>query len=153
MAIHNNQEIIKKIAFIFRECNNNSDLFILTGAWGAIKHHFPTADIKGCVFHWSQAVLRKVAKLGLKTAYDQKQSTHIFIRKILALPFLPSDHIRPAFLQLVQTSTTGTQQLQQLMTYLSRTWFTNTVWNVRQWSVYQQTVRTNNDVEGRCQFF
>jgi hypothetical protein len=27
------------------------------------------------------------------------------------------------------------------------------VWNVRQWSVYQQTVRTNNDVEGRCQFF
>ena len=107
-------------------------MFILTGAWGAIKHHFPTADIKGCVFHWSQAVLRKVAKLGLKTAYDQKQSTHIFIRKILALPFLPSDHIRPAFLQLVQTSTTGTQQLQQLMTYLSRTWFTNTVWNVRQ---------------------
>ena len=80
-------------------------MFILTGAWGTIKHHFPTADIKGCVFLWSQAVLRKVAKLGLKTAYDQKQSTRIFIRKILALPFLLSDYIRPAFLQLVQTST------------------------------------------------
>ena len=57
-------------------------MFILTGAWGAIKHHFPTADIKGCVFHWSQAVLRKVAKLGLKTAYDQKQSTNNLIPNV-----------------------------------------------------------------------
>ena len=49
------------------------------GAWDAIKHHFPNADIKDCVFHWGQAVMRKVAKLGLKTAHDQKQAIHIFI--------------------------------------------------------------------------
>jgi len=116
-----------------------------------IKPHFPNVDIKGCVFHWDQAVMRKVAKLGLKAVYDQKPAIHIFIRKILALPFLPADHIRPAFLHLMQTASTS-QQLQQLMAYLSRTWFTSTVWSVRQWSVYQQTVRTNNDVEGMYTF-
>jgi hypothetical protein len=53
--------------------------------------------MKGCAFHWFQAVMRKVTKLGLKTSNDQKKSVHLFVRKLLALPYLPSDHIKPAF--------------------------------------------------------
>ena len=128
-------------------CCNQALIFILA-AWSAVKSVFPDTDIKGCSFYWSQAVMRRVAKLGLKPTYDQKQTTHVFIRKILALPYLPADHIRPAFIQLLQSTTTASQQLKQLMSYLSRTWFTSTIWSVRQWSVYRQSVRTNNDVEG-----
>jgi hypothetical protein len=47
---------------------------------------FPDAEIKGCVFHWGQAVMRKVANLGLKTSYNEKKGVHIFVRKLLALP-------------------------------------------------------------------
>jgi len=113
---------------------------------------FPEAEIKGCAFHWCQAVMRKVAKLGLKTAYDQKKSVHLFVRKLLALPYLPSDHMQPAFNQLVQTTASASAAIKQLMTYLTNTWFNNRVWTVQQWSVYRQSVRTNNDVEGMILF-
>ena len=96
--------------------------------------------------------MRKVAKLGLKTAYDQKKSVHIFVRKLLALPYLPSDHMQPAFNQLVQTTFSASAAIKLLVTYLTNTWFNNRVWTVQQWSVYRQSVRTNNDVEGMILF-
>jgi hypothetical protein len=106
---------------------------------------FPDADIKGCAFHWGQAVMRKVANLGLKTSYNEKKGVHFFVRKLLALSYLPADHIRPAFNNISQATSI---QLQLLVNYLTNTWLNNTTWSVQQWSVFRQTVRTNNDVEG-----
>lgn len=95
--------------------------------------------------------MRKVANLGLRTAYNEKKGVHVFIKKLLALPYLPADHITPAFQHLLQSA--NSNQLQQLMTYLSNTWLHNAVWSIRQWSVYQQSVRTNNDVEGKLFYY
>ena len=125
--------------------------FSFTVAWGDMKTIFPETEIKGCALHWGQAVMRKVANLGLKTTYDQKKAVHIYIRKVLSLPFLPADHIGPAFQQLSPIATS--EKLQQLMSYLKETWVNNTVWNVRQWSVFRQSVRTNNDVEDMHYYF
>lgn len=127
-------------------------LFFFTGKWVAIKTVFPDADIKGCAFHWGQAATRAVANLRLKTSYNQKKCVHIFVRKLLALPYLPAlaDHIRLAFNNISQTTSI---RLQLLINYLTNTWLNNPTWSVQQWSVFLQTVRTNNYVKVMFMFY
>ncbi|KAL5018704.1 hypothetical protein ScPMuIL_004426, partial [Solemya velum] len=113
--------------------------------WRSIQDTFPGADIKGCSFHWGQAVMRKVSNLGLRTTFLQRKTTHHFIKKLLCLPYLPPTHIIPAYNNLKETPMMP--QLDELMAYLSQTWINNPIWTVSQWSVFRQPVRTNNDTE------
>ena len=53
--------------------------------WKAIRDVFPTASIKGCVFHFTQAVWRKTQELGLKTTYSQRGAEYRYIRMLMAL--------------------------------------------------------------------
>jgi len=62
----------------------------------------------------------------------------------MALPFLPAEHIQPAFRCLRQLQTAP---LQRLVDYVETNWIHNTIWPVESWSVYNQPTRTNNDVE------
>lgn len=41
-----------------------------------------------------------------------------------------------------------TQPLRDLVDYIARQWIESTVFLPKDWSVYQQSVRTNNDIEG-----
>ncbi|XP_060604396.1 uncharacterized protein LOC132757205 [Ruditapes philippinarum] len=114
--------------------------------WQAVKDVFPNVSIKGCIFHWSQAVMRKVGNIGLKQTYEGKQAIHWYIKRLLALPFLPAEHIEIAFNKLKTLA--STTELKELIEYIENQWLGNSVWSVRQWCVYRQSVRTNNDVEG-----
>ena len=64
----------------------------------------------------------------------------------MALPFLPHHQISRMFLRLeVQAQT---EPLQNLVAYIRRQWIESTVFLPKNWSVYQQAIRTNNDIEG-----
>ena len=115
----------------------------VTAVWQAVRAVFPAADIRGCVFHFAQAVLRKVGNLGLNPTYEKRAGVFLFVRKILGLPFLPPNDIQAAFDALHHNLTN--QLLVQLVTYVEQTWMTSTVWPPQNWSVYRQAVRTNND--------
>ncbi|XP_028408207.1 uncharacterized protein LOC114530782 [Dendronephthya gigantea] len=114
--------------------------------WQAVAKVFPGASVQGCVFHWTQAIWRKVQGLGLTTAYNEDDSTHKYIRRLMALPFLPHEHISQMFEQLKALATTPV--LQALVAYISDTWINSTVWSPENWSIFKKSVRTNNDVEG-----
>ncbi|XP_033756187.1 uncharacterized protein LOC117338932 [Pecten maximus] len=43
------------------------------GCWRAVRSVFPGVDLKGCSFHWAQAVLRKVDSLGLRATFRKRQ--------------------------------------------------------------------------------
>ncbi|KAH3818693.1 hypothetical protein DPMN_120415 [Dreissena polymorpha] len=71
--------------------------FFASAAWQAIRQLYPRATVKGCVFHWNQRVYRKVVNEGLATAYAANGDKFLFLRKLMSLPYLPSEHIIPAF--------------------------------------------------------
>ena len=50
----------------------------------AVELTFPTTEVKGCFFHFAQALNRKVATLGLQCAYRQNPDVSKFVRKTVA---------------------------------------------------------------------
>ena len=68
-----------------------------------------------------------------------------YIKQLMVLPFLPARHIQQIFDYLKTKA--NTEQLQRLVDYIDRQWFHHPVFDVPSWCVFQQTVRTNNDVE------
>ena len=114
--------------------------------WGAVREIFPEVGVKGCTFHWVQTVWKKVQELGLVNGYMHDEGTHIFLRKLMALPFLPHEFIHNVFLNLA--SEANTDDLREICEYVNRTWIGSSIWPERSWSCFMQPVRTNNDLEG-----
>ena len=85
-------------------------------------------------------------ELGLQRACSEDDAVYKYIRKLMALPFIPPRQISRMFLRLeVQAQT---EPLQNLVAYIRRQWIESTVFLPKNWSVYQQAIRTNNDFEG-----
>jgi hypothetical protein len=55
----------------------------------AIRDQYPSATLKGCWFHYCQAVWRNFVKLGLLAKYEDVEGRRV-LKMILALPLLPS---------------------------------------------------------------
>ena len=98
------------------------------------------------MFHWTQAIWRKVQGLRLASVYKDDDATHKYIRRIMALPFLPHEHIATMFNEMKDLATSS--PLQSLVEYVQTTWLESTVWSPDRWSIFHRSVRTNNDVEG-----
>ena len=85
-------------------------------------------------------------ELGLQRAYSEDDAVYKYVRKLRALPFLPYRQISRRFLRLeVQAQT---ELLKNLVAYIRRQWIESTVFLPKNWSVYKQAIRTNNDIEG-----
>ena len=81
-----------------------------------------------------------------QVAYAQRDDVYKFIRKVFALPFLPAEHIEPSFRNLREKA--GGEHVTALMRYVEDTWLSSTVWEIKSWCVFGQTIQTNNDCEG-----
>ena len=73
-------------------------------------------------------------------------SVYKYIRKLMALPFLPYPEIQPMFDLLEEQA--QTDQLGRLVQYIRRQWIESEVFTPSNWCVYKEPVRTNNDLEG-----
>ena len=104
----------------------------------------PSVHLLGCASHWNQALWRKVQELGLQTAYMRDRATNI--RRLMALPFLPHETIAATFDSLKPEA--KMEPLQQFVSYIEENWIRSTVWPLKCWLVFMQSIRTNNDIEG-----
>ena len=118
--------------------------------WLAIGMEMHRVTIKGCQFHWSRRVWWHVQGLGMQTDYIQDNGgIRRYIRRLLALPFLPAQEITGMFNHLkLRISELQDDRMDSLTSYIKETWIDNPLWPVEAWSVYGQTVRTNNHTEG-----
>ena len=64
----------------------------------------------------------------------------------MALAFLPAAHITRTFEYLVERA--NNPELHELINYIRTRWIEHAMFKPECWSVFRQTVRTNNDVEG-----
>ena len=69
-----------------------------------------------------------------------------YLRKLMALPFLPDHQITPIFHVLKAKTEDAT--MHQLLAYMKSQWIDTDIFPPACWSVYKEAVRTNNDLEG-----
>lgn len=122
---------------------------------------FPGAQIRCCLFHWSQALIRQVASMGFQAQY---QTPGHRVRKqvgmLLGLPFVPLAEVEDV---LDYVGERCDDDLQELVDYVDRVYVTGVRARGRRravaarfppetWNVYNACVngeqRTNNAVEG-----
>ena len=115
-------------------------------AWAAFRAEFPNINVRGCAFHWGQAVWRQIQALGMQQAYVTDKAFHCYCKKLLALSYIPWETITDTFNRLELEATTDGQH--RLCEYIKRTWINSSVWPPASWSCFYRVIRTNNDVEG-----
>jgi len=88
-----------------------------------------------------------VQELGLQHTYQHDENSYTYIRKLMALPFVPYHEVQRIFNRLKLEAKTG--PLQDLVGYIkTSSWVESSVHPPKERSVYGQPIRTNNDLEG-----
>ena len=67
---------------------------------GAIKsfaEEFPGIVVKGCYFHFTQSIWRKIQEIGLVTVYKEDKTIRNWLQKFKSLAFVPIDLVQTAF--------------------------------------------------------
>ena len=119
-----------------------------SGLLPALRTQFPNATIKGCYFHYTKAIWSHVQDLGLVTDYNDNKAVKKTIRMLMSLAFLPRPLVRPNFFIIEGSNTVlNSDKLQTLCNYFKETWL-NGPFDIWLWNVNQETLRTNNLVEG-----
>ena len=85
----------------------------------------------------------QIQEVGLQHAYTHDEATFKYLHKLMALPFLPEGEIIPMFERLANQATTT-----QVCTVILRIWINGSVWPTSICSIFNKSVRTNNDIEG-----
>ncbi|XP_069136696.1 uncharacterized protein [Argopecten irradians] len=59
----------------------------------AMRHVFPGVSMKGCFFHYTQCIWRKVQQTGLQTAYRENDDIRKLVRRAAVLPLIPQERV------------------------------------------------------------
>merc|ERR1711874_765030 len=99
--------------------------------------------IKGCYFHLTQAIFRKVIQNNLQP--DKNCSNiRLYIKWLIALCLLPPTTIAHTFnLIFNKVKTSNSNNLINLFTYYEKTWLTNSNWSLNEITQWGNHIRTN----------
>ncbi|XP_041356817.1 uncharacterized protein LOC121374011 [Gigantopelta aegis] len=116
----------------------------------AIEEIFPDADTRGCLFHFSQCMLRKVQGLGLMRLYRADQGVQTLVRRAASLPLLPIDHVQDVWIDIMNERPDHLPHETEFTDYVTTTWVDDdSLFKVAMWNQHGSIgPRTNNHLEG-----
>lgn len=115
-----------------------------------ITEMFPNARIRGCLFHYSQAIWRKVQNLGLSGRYTVDDAFNRLVRRAAALPLVPREQVDEVWLEAMNEVID--EDATRFTDYMTTTWVDNLSarFPVEMWT-HDDNIegqRTNNHLEG-----
>jgi hypothetical protein len=120
-------------------------------AFNAVRNCFPNAQVKGCFFHFGQAIWRRVQRLGLVSLYNEAGHFADLIQMISALALIPSEDIDNAWMIIRSRFTEYDSNVEFLLEYVDNNWLCNLrpFFSRDVWSHHGiLRGRTNNAAEG-----
>ena len=84
---------------------------------------FPQAKLTGFNFHFTQAIFSHVQMLDLFISYQNDIVTRKYIKKLMALCYIPDVHIKSIFENLAMLATC--RSLKNLIASINDTWITS----------------------------
>lgn len=115
---------------------------------------FPGIRVRGCYFHLTQSLWRKVQELGLVAPYNNNFGVQRLIRKVFAIGYLPVAMVRNNFILLRNSQQTARAAAQypaiaDFFAYVYDTYIDG-AFTVPTWNVFDRAMefRTTNVVEG-----
>ncbi|CAF4668553.1 unnamed protein product, partial [Rotaria socialis] len=108
-----------------------------------VGQEFPTAVHSGCMFHFNQAIHRKITDLGLANDYLHNGSIRDQCRQLMPLSLMPITEIDNQFQRLQTIMATS---LSDLLVYFQHQWMYGVV-PMHMWNFHNVKHRTNNTSE------
>ena len=124
----------------------------------SLRMAFPETEIKGCFFHFTQSIYRKIQAHGFQQRYLEDKEFSISMKMLSAIAFVPECDVVKAFETLCEILPHETYMLQDYFedTFLGRPCRggrrREPVFPMHLWNMYNRTKeelpRTNNSLEG-----
>ncbi|CAF3653882.1 unnamed protein product [Rotaria socialis] len=105
-----------------------------------VEQEFPMANHSGCLFHFNQAIHRKITDLGLAHSYLHNEGIRNQCRQLMALSLMPMNEVRDQFQRLKSIMSTS---LCDLISYFEHQWLDGVV-PLQMWNFHNTIHRTNN---------
>ena len=93
------------------------------GAIKAFREEFPVVEVKGCHFHFTQCIWRKIQELGLSVEYKENKQTRVWLEYFKTLAFIPLNLVDSTFLYLlsIQPQSEHTDKIKSFINYFQST--------------------------------
>nr|CAI5821208.1 unnamed protein product [Callosobruchus analis] len=126
----------------------------------ACVEEFPASKHRGCFFHFSQCILRKIQTEGLIKKYETEPEFALKMKFLSALAFVPTTDVVEAF-EILCDENMLPEDAQPILDYFEDTWigrpqrrqhrrsprFSHSMWNCFN-TVVEGLPKTNNSIEG-----
>lgn len=108
------------------------------GAINALSKTFPKASIKGCNFHFKQALSKKSREVNIKTE-DEKRH----VARCGSLAYLPIELVEDGWLAIMEEAPTS-ESITKFNNYFVTTWLDSKTFPIHLWNCEGQRHRTTN---------